>query len=91
MPRTRRSTRNEGAEKAWFYVAIWTVVPAQVAAWGAWRLVSQFGIAGVDLARWRLATFLIVTGTFFALGVIGSSPRTARYYATKEPPAAVSV
>ena len=30
-PRAARSTRDEGAEKGWFYVAVWTVVPTQLA------------------------------------------------------------
>ena len=37
-PRAKRDTFGEGAERAWFYIAIWTVVPTQVVNWGAWRL-----------------------------------------------------
>ncbi len=78
-PRAKRSTRYEGAERAWFYVAIWSVVPTQLAAWAAWRLGAKFGLAGVDLARARLGVFLAVAGTLLALGLKGILPRTNRY------------
>ncbi len=78
-PRARRSTVNEGNERAWFYIAIWTVVPAQVVAWAAWRLIAPFQFAPVDLARIRLAVFLAVAGAFFTLGVRNLLPRTSGY------------
>jgi hypothetical protein len=80
-PRARRSIRGEGAEKAWFYVAIWTVVPAQVAAWAAWRLGGRLGIAPLPLGRLRLAVFLAVAGAFVLLSLRGRMPRTERYHA----------
>lgn len=80
-PRARRSTMGEGAEKAWFYVGIWTVVPAQVAAWAAWRLGGKLGLPPLPLGRFRLAVFLIVTGLFYLLSLLGRLPRTERYYA----------
>jgi hypothetical protein len=86
-PRARRSTKHEGAEKAWFYVAIWTVVPAQVAAWAAWRLGDKMGLVGVDLARVRLGVFLAVSAAFFLLGVLSRLPRTARYHVPEVLPA----
>lgn len=86
-PRARRSTKYEGAEKAWFYVAIWAVVPAQVAAWAAWRLGGQFGLEGVDLARVRLGVFLAVSGAFLLLGLRGRLPRTDRYHQPEALPA----
>ena len=79
-PRARRSTRNEGAEKAWFYVAVWTVVPTQVASWGMWRLGKYFAFAPRALGDLRLVTFLFVAGIFFTLGLMGKLPRTERYY-----------
>jgi hypothetical protein len=79
-PRARRSTRDEGAEKAWFYVAIWTVVPTQLAAWAMWRLGSHFSMATRTLDDLRLVTFLAVAGAFLLLGVLGRLPRTRRYY-----------
>ena len=82
-PRARRSTRNEGVEKAWFYVAIWTVVPCQVAAWGMWRLGPRLGLEGTSLTHARLATFVIVSAALFAITYLGLLPRTQRDYATE--------
>jgi hypothetical protein len=79
-PRAKRSTRGEGAEKGWFYVTIWMVVPTQLAAWAMWRLGPRFGLTGTSLDHARLVTFLIVAGTFVALGIMGKLPRTQRYY-----------
>ncbi len=81
-PRARRSTINEGAEKGWFYLAIWTVVPAQNAAWAAWRLGGKMGLTILPLARFRLAAFLIVGAVFFLLSLKGKLPRTTRYHYT---------
>ncbi len=80
IPRARKSTINEGAEKAWFYVAIWVVVPAQVAVWGAWRLGGRLGLDPVTLNRFRLSVFLIVAAVFLLLGITEKLPRTARYH-----------
>ena len=82
-PRARRSTKNEGVEKAWFYVAIWTVVPCQVAAWGMWRLGPRLGFEGTALTHARLATFVIVSAALFTITYLGLLPRTGRYYATE--------
>jgi hypothetical protein len=79
IPRARRSTRGEGAEKAWFYVGIWSVVPAQVAAWAAWRLGGRLGLPQVTLSRFRLGVFLLVSGAFYLAGLAGRLPRTERY------------
>lgn len=79
-PRAQRSTRNEGAEKGWFYVAVWVVVPTQIAAWAMWRLGKYFALSSNTLGDLRLFTFLIVAGTFFTLGWMGRLPRTKRYY-----------
>jgi len=79
-PRARRSTRGEGAEKAWFYVAVWTVVPTQLAGWAMWRMGRFLGLAPAGLNDLRLATFLIVAGVFFTLGYLGKLGRTTRYH-----------
>ncbi len=79
-PRARRSTRGEGAEKGWFYVAVWTVVPTQLASWGMWRLGRFFDLSATSLDHLRLATFLIVAAVFFALGLLGKLPRVERYH-----------
>ena len=77
-PRAGRSTRNEGAEKAWFYAAVWTVVPTQIAAWAMWRLGRYFALPAARLNDLRLLTFLIVASVFLILSVLGKMPRTAR-------------
>jgi hypothetical protein len=79
-PRARRSTRNEGAEKGWFYVAVWTVVPTQLASWAMWRLGRHFAFSATRLDDLRLLTFLIVSGTFLVLGLLSKLPRSERYY-----------
>lgn len=81
IPRARRSTKNEGAEKAWFYVAIWTVVPTQVAAWGAWRLGSRLDLTSYELNWLRFAVFVLTGILLFLLGLRGKLPRSKRYYA----------
>ncbi len=83
-PRARRSTCGEGAEMAWFYVAIWTVVPSQLASWAMWRLGGRLGLAGAALNQARLATFLLVSGFFFLVTFLGKLPRTARWHAGEE-------
>lgn len=80
IPRARRSTVGEGAERAWFYVAIWMVVPTQVINWAAWRLGKYMDLAPLPLARVRLAICLISTAIFLALGYAAKLPRTQRYY-----------
>ncbi len=79
-PRARRDTFGEGVERAWFYVAVWTVVPVQVINWAAWRLGKFVDLAPLPLAHVRLATCLVATGFFFALGYAQKLPRTQRYY-----------
>ncbi|MBI2820990.1 MAG: hypothetical protein HYX74_02080 [Acidobacteria bacterium] len=79
-PRARRSTAGEGAEWAWFYVALWTIVPAEVAGWGMWRLGTRMGLQAVELTRLRLGTFFLVAAMFFLLGLREKLGRTRRYY-----------
>lgn len=84
IPRARRSTKGEGADRAWFYIGVWTVVPAQVAAWGAWRLGGRLGLPPLALSHFRLSVFLAVTFLFLILGLRARLPRTRRYYVTAE-------
>ena len=84
-PRARRSTLNEGAERAWFYVGLWTVVPAQAAMWAMWRIGAKNGLTGVAHGRAGLAALLLVGGTMFFLGAKGILPRSARYYYPESP------
>lgn len=83
VPRARRSTASEGAERAWFYVAIWTVVPSQLVGWAVWRLGSRMDFQGLALARFRLAAFLAVTVFFIWMGLKGYLGRTTRCYIAK--------
>ena len=78
-PRARRSTANEGAERAWFYVAIWTVVPAQLTGWAMWRLGSRMQFTASELAWARLGATLLVAAVLVILGIKGKLPRTERY------------
>jgi hypothetical protein len=79
-PRARRSTAGEGAEKAWFYVGVWTVVPAQMAIWGAWRLGGKLGLAPFELAVLRFVVFILLATVFFVAGARERLPRTQRYH-----------
>lgn len=83
VPRAKRSTANEGAERAWFYVAIWTVVPSQIVAWAMWRLGSRMGIDATTLAQLRLGAFVAVTAFFIWMGLRGYLGRTTRCYIAK--------
>ena len=80
IPRAKRSTFGEGVERAWFYVAIWTVVPVQVINWAAWRLGKFMHLDPLPLAHVRLAVCLIATAFFLTLGYMQKLPRTTRYY-----------
>jgi hypothetical protein len=84
-PRARRSTANEGAERGWFYVAIWTVVPAQLTGWATWRLGSRMEFSSDELTWVRLGTTVLVATAIFTLGVLGKLPRTERYRAGGQP------
>ena len=79
-PRAKRDTVGEGAERAWFYVAIWTVVPTQVINWGAWRFGRFMDLAPLPLARLRLAICLLSTALFLVLGYAEKLPRSQRHY-----------
>jgi hypothetical protein len=79
-PRAKRSTKFEGSEKGWFYVAIWTVVPTQSISWAMWRLGKTMALSPTALAHARFATFFVCTALFFALGWMGRLPRTERYH-----------
>ena len=81
-PRARRSTRNEGAERAWFYVAAWTVVPSQLAAWAAWRLGWRMGLEPAPLAWVRFTAFFSVAILVAWRGIAERLPRTGRYVET---------
>ena len=79
-PRAKRDTVGEGAERAWFYVAIWAVVPTQVINWGAWRFGKFMDLAPLPLARLRLAICLLSTALFLVLGYAEKLPRSQRHF-----------
>ncbi len=81
VPRARRSTWNEGAERAWFYGALWTVLPTQLVGWGAWRLANALAVDGIALARWRLGCFIATSLLFGVAAWRGKLPRAAPYRA----------
>lgn len=74
LPRTRRTIYGEGAERAWFYVGVWTAIIGQLAGWAVWRLTPHASAIG------RLSAFVAVSGAVFALGLAGRLPRTRRYH-----------
>lgn len=78
-PRARRSTIGEGSEKAWFYVAIWTVVPCQIASWAMWRLGSRMDLSATALIHARLGVFAVVSLGLFLITWRGLLPRTQRW------------
>jgi hypothetical protein len=80
MPRTKRSTKGEGSEKGWFYIAVWVVVPTQILGWGIWRLAHRAALATSILNYLMLAIYLGLAGMLFILGYLGKLPRTDRYY-----------
>lgn len=90
-PRTRRSTIQEGAERAWLYIAIWTVVPTQIVNWAMWRIGKHLDVTPQGLADLRFFACVFTAGLIFTLGVKGKLPRTARYYATREDATAAAV
>jgi hypothetical protein len=79
-PRAKHSTAYEGAERAWFYVAIWTVVPAQLTGWAMWRLGSRMEFGHEQLTWARLGTTVFVAALMLSLGALGKLPRTERYH-----------
>jgi len=78
-PRARRSTVNEGAEKAWFYVASgrWCLLRSQSGGLAAGR---NSRMDAPTLGLFRFLVFVVVAGLFFVLGLKGRLPRTARVH-----------
>jgi hypothetical protein len=83
-PRARRSTANEGAERGWFYVAIWVVVASQVTGWAMWRLGSRMAFSAQGLAWARFGTTVAVAAALLILGLSGKLGRTERYRKNQE-------
>ncbi|MGH9476943.1 MAG: hypothetical protein ACRD1C_11515 [Terriglobales bacterium] len=80
LPRARRSIRNEGAERAWFYIGVWTAILSQLAAWIMWRLGPAMGLSPATLLWARLVAFVAVSALLIGMGLAGRLPRTRRFY-----------
>ena len=80
LPRARRTVYGEGAERAWFYVAVWVAVISQPVGWAMWRLGPAMGFTPAALLDVRLLVFVLVSGAVLAAGLAGRLPRTERYY-----------
>lgn len=78
-PRAKRSTRFEGEERAWFYTALWTIVPAQLAGWAMWRSGAYLSLSPSELAISRLGVTVLVAVVMFTLATRQKLPRTQRY------------
>jgi hypothetical protein len=79
LPRARRTIYDEGTDRAWFYVGVWTAVIAQLAGWAMWRLGAHLGLAAAPLAWARLGAFVAVSAAVLGLGLAAKLPRTRRY------------
>ncbi|MGH9412785.1 MAG: hypothetical protein ACRD0Y_03505 [Terriglobales bacterium] len=84
LPRARRSIRNEGAERAWFYIGVWTAILSQLAAWAMWRLGPAMGFSAAQLLWARLVVFAVVSGILIGLGGAGILPRTRRHFVSAD-------
>jgi hypothetical protein len=87
-PRAKRSTKYEGEERAWFYGALWTIVPAQIAGWAMWRIGGQMSFSPHELAVARLTMTTLVAIVMLGLAVRQKLPRTQRYRPDGTVPAA---
>ena len=72
LPRVRRSTKNEGHERRYFYGSVWAVCVAQPTLWGLWSFLPR--------ARWadglKLAIFVAILVWMGNLARRGLLPRT---------------
>ena len=72
LPRVKRSTKNEGHERRYFYRSLWAVCCAQPTLWLLWALLSDIRVA--DIAK--LVVFLGVLTIMGWLAYRGKLPRT---------------
>jgi len=72
LPRVRRSTKNEGHERRYFYGSVWAVTIAQPVLWLLWKVVpvSHQGDA------LKLGVFVGILGVVGYLSRLGVLPRT---------------
>ncbi len=74
LPRVKRSTKNEGHERRFFYGTVWSVCMAQPVLWLAWRALPK----GRTFDTVRLLIFLGVLAWGAWLSVRGILPRTRK-------------
>lgn len=72
LPRTGRSTKNEGVERRYFYGAVWAVSLAQAVLLVLWKALPRTHAA--DLIK--LAAFVAVLASFGLAAILGVLPRT---------------
>lgn len=72
LPRTGRSTKNEGVERRYFYGAVWAVPLAQAVLLVLWKALPRTQAADIV----KLCAFVGVLVSFGVAAVIGGLPRT---------------
>lgn len=72
LPRVKRSTKNEGHERRYFYGAVWAVCVAQPVLWLAWQVLPQTRTADAV----KLLLFLGILAYMGNLARRGLLPRT---------------
>lgn len=72
LPRVKRSTRNEGHERRYFYGSVWAVTIAQPILWLLWKVIPV-GRTG-DIAK--LAAFVVILTVVGQISRLGLLPRT---------------
>jgi hypothetical protein len=72
LPRVRRSTRNEGQERRYFYGSVWAVCVAQPALWFMWSVLPRSRV----LDGLKLAVFLGILAWIGNMARRGLLPRT---------------
>ena len=72
LPRVKRSTRNEGHERRYFYGSVWAVCVAQPVLWLLWRVLPHTRTADA----FKLAVFVSILAYVGNLARRGLLPRT---------------
>lgn len=72
LPRSGRSTKNEGVERRYFYGAVWAVPLAQAVLFVLWKILPRTHAADIAM----LFTFSAILASFGFAAVLGMLPRT---------------
>tara|TARA_Y100000588_G_C14266112_1_gene929947 strand:+ start:3067 stop:3777 length:711 start_codon:yes stop_codon:yes gene_type:complete len=72
LPRVKRSTRNEGHERRYFYGSLWAVCCAQPILWFLWAFLPDTRVADIT----KLVIFLAILVFMGWLAYRGKLPRT---------------